>query len=57
MRGFKSIESAMRFCRSYDELRNSIRPRIRYNQPVIASRRRLIHVRRATAALAILKAA
>jgi transposase-like protein len=57
MRGFKNFGSAMRFCRSYDELRNFLRPRIRYNQPVTASRRRLTHSRRATVALAILKAA
>ena len=28
MRGFKSFASAERFCRSYDELRNHLRPRI-----------------------------
>ena len=57
MRGFKSFASAERFCRSYDELRDFLRPRTRRNQPVPASRCRLIHLRRATGALAILEAA
>jgi transposase-like protein len=57
MRGFKSFASAERFCRSYDELRNFLRPRTRHNQYVSAGRRRLLHLRRATSALAILAAA
>ena len=57
MRGFKSFASAGRFCRGHDELRAFLRPRTRHNQPVSASRRRLLHLRRATAALAILEAA
>jgi putative transposase len=57
MRGFKSFVSADRFCRSYDELRNFLRPRTRHNQHVPANRRRLLHLRCATAALAILSAA
>jgi len=57
MRGFKSIASAERFCRGYDELRAFLRPRTRHNQPVSASRRRLLHLRRATSALAIFEAA
>jgi transposase-like protein len=57
MRGFKGFASAERFCRSYDELRNFLRCRTRHNQPVPAHRRRLLHLRRATAALAILEAA
>jgi transposase-like protein len=57
MRGFKSFASAGRFCRSYDELRDFLRPNTRHNQHVSASRRRLIHLRRATSALAILEAA
>ena len=57
MRGFKSFASAERFCRSYDELRDFLRPRTRHNQPVPAHRRRLLHLRCATAALAILEAA
>jgi putative transposase len=57
MRGFKSFASAERFCRSYDELRDFLRPNTRHNQHVPTSRRRLIHLRRATSALAILEAA
>jgi transposase-like protein len=57
MRGFKSFTSAERFCRSYDELRNHLRPRVRHNQPVPASRRRMLHLRRAATVLAILRAA
>jgi putative transposase len=57
MRGFKSFASAERFSRSHDELRNFLRLRTRHNQPVPADRRRLLHLRRATAALAILEAA
>ncbi|RKK01156.1 DDE domain-containing protein, partial [Pseudoroseomonas wenyumeiae] len=34
MRGFKSFASAERFCRSYDELRNHLRPCVRHNQHV-----------------------
>jgi putative transposase len=56
MRGFKSFASAGRFCRSYDELRNHLRPCTRHNQYVSASRR-LLHLRRAIAALAILEVA
>ncbi|TDH60108.1 hypothetical protein E2C06_24010 [Dankookia rubra] len=57
MRGFKSFDAAERFCRGYDELRNFLRPRVRHNQSVPASRRRLLHLRRATIALLILTAA
>jgi putative transposase len=57
MRGFKSFPSAERFCRTYDELRDFLRPRTRHNQPVPADRRRLLHRRRATTVLAILEAA
>ena len=57
MRGFKSFASAERFCRSYDELRDFLRPRTRHNQHVPADHRRLLHLRRATDVLAILEAA
>ena len=57
MRGFKSLASAERFCRNHDEPRNFLRLRTRHNQPVPADRRRLLHLRRATVALAILEAA
>ena len=56
MRGLKSFAPADRFCRSYDEPRNFLRPGTRHNQPVSA-RGRLLHLRRATAALAILEPA
>jgi putative transposase len=56
MRGFKSFTSAERFCRSYDELRNHLRPRTRHNQHLPASRSRTLHLRRATTALALLAA-
>ncbi len=57
MRGFKSLASAERFCRSYDELRNFLRSRTRHNQHIPARRHRLVHMRRAAAALAFLRAA
>jgi transposase-like protein len=57
MRGFKSFASAERFCRGYDELRNFLRPRTRHNEHVPADRRRRLHLRHATSALAILGAA
>ncbi|MBV9201684.1 MAG: DDE-type integrase/transposase/recombinase [Alphaproteobacteria bacterium] len=59
MRGFKAFGAAARFCRGYDELRTFLRPRprTRHSQQVPANRRRLLHLRRATAVLAILEAA
>jgi putative transposase len=57
MRGFKAFGAAERFCRGYDELRAFLRPRTRHNQHVPANRRRLLHLRRATAVLIILQAA
>src|SRR6478752_6517465 len=41
MRGFKCVQSAARFCRGYDELRNFLRPRPLHQQPVSANHRRL----------------
>jgi transposase-like protein len=57
MRGFKAFEAAARFRRGYDELRNYLRPITRHCQHVPSNRRRLLHIRRATAALTILQAA
>jgi putative transposase len=57
VRGFKSFASAQHFCRGHDELRDFLRLRTRHNQPVPANRRRLLHLRRATAVLAMLGAA
>ncbi|WP_408735186.1 DDE-type integrase/transposase/recombinase [Muricoccus aerilatus] len=54
VRGFRSFTSAERFCPSHDELRNHLRPRVRHNQHVPASRHRVLHLRRAESALAIL---
>jgi putative transposase len=56
MRGFKGFRSAERFCRSHDDLRDFLRPHARHNQHVTADHRRRLHLRRATAALAILVA-
>jgi putative transposase len=53
MRGFKVFAAADRFCRGYDELRAFLRLRSRHNQHVRANRRRLLHLRRTTAVLAI----
>jgi transposase-like protein len=57
MRGFKSSSSAARFCRSYDELRNFLRPRSNRNQYVPANHRRLHVLSRSLTAISILKAA
>jgi putative transposase len=56
MRGFGSVTSARRFCRGHDELRSFLRARSRCRQHVPAARRRLIHLRRAVAVLAIMAA-
>ena len=57
MRGFECPGSAARFCRAYDELRDFLRPRPRYNQHVPADRRRSLFLGRASMVLAILEAA
>jgi transposase-like protein len=57
MRGFKSSESAARFCRSYDELRNFLHPRSNRNQHVPASHRQLHVLSRSLTAISILVAA
>jgi len=57
MRGFKCPRSAARFCRTYDELRNVLRPHSRHHQSVPADRRRLQFLRRTATVLAILQAA
>jgi hypothetical protein len=38
IRNFKNFTSAERFCRSYDELRNFLRPRTRHNRSVSTNR-------------------
>jgi transposase-like protein len=55
MRGSKEFTAAARFWRGYDELRAFLRLRTRHNQQVPANRRRVLHLRRATAVLAILQ--
>lgn len=57
MRGFKCPQSADRFCRGYDELRNHLRPRSGPHQHVSANHRRLRFLRRAATVMAILEAA
>ena len=54
MRGFKCPQSAARFCRGHDELRDFLRPHSRHNQYVSADRRRLLVLRRTVAVLGIL---
>ncbi len=56
MHRFKSFDSAERFCRSHDKLRNFIRLQTHHNQHVPANRQRLLHLRRA-AVLALIAAA
>ena len=57
MRGFQCIRSAARFCRSFDELRNFLRPRPRHHQPASADHRRLHVLCGAVTTLSILHAA
>ncbi len=57
MRGFKCIQSAARFCRGHDELRNFLHPRPSHHQPVSADHRRLHLLCAATTPLSILQAA
>ena len=56
MREFKCVQSAARFCRGYDELRNVLRPRPSHHQPVSANHRRLHVLCAATTVISILKA-
>ena len=57
IKGFKSFASAGWSRRSYDMLRNHLRFCTRHNQCVSASRLRILYLRRATAALAVMEAA
>lgn len=54
MRGFKSMASARRFCRAFDELRGFLRVRSRHNQQVSADRRRLRQLCRTVKVLGLL---
>jgi putative transposase len=57
MLGFKSVPSARRYCRGYDELRNFVRSRSRMGQHVPAAMRRFHYMRRTAIALGMLEAA
>ena len=57
MLGLKSTESATRYCRGYDELRNFLRCRSRMRQHVPAAARRWRHMRKTASVLAVLAAA
>jgi putative transposase len=57
MLGFKSTQSAKRYCRSHDELRNFLRCRTRMCQQVAPATKRFHHMRRTAIALGILEAA
>ena len=46
MGGFKSVESATRFCRVHDEVRNFLRPRSYRNEVVSLAQRRLLYTAR-----------
>jgi hypothetical protein len=55
MRGFKSHDTAARFCREHGELRDLLRPRRRHNQIVSASSRRSRFFKSAQIALNIMQ--
>ena len=55
MRGLKSCISVERFCRSHDDLRRPLPPRVRHNQNIPASLRRRPHLQRAATVLATLE--
>jgi transposase-like protein len=57
MGGFKSVESAQRFCRVHDEVRNFLRPRSRRNEKVSLAQRRLLYKARSRVLLTSLAVA
>jgi transposase-like protein len=57
MGGFKSVESATRFCRAHDEVRNFLRPRSRRNEVISLAQRRLLYTARTRILLTSLAAA
>jgi putative transposase len=57
MGGFKSVESAKRFCRVHDEVQNFLRPRSRRNEVVSLAQRRLLYTARTRVLLTSLAAA
>jgi putative transposase len=57
VRGFKSPDSAARFCRGFNELRNHLYPRSRPNQNIPTNSRRQRFLQRGIIALRIMEAA
>jgi putative transposase len=57
MRGFKSQESASRFCRCFDELRSYLHPRARRSRNLPTNARRHRFLTRGIIALRIMEAA
>src|SRR4051794_12688967 len=57
MGGFKSVESANRFCRVHDEVRNFLRPRSQRSEKVSLAQRRLLYTARSRVLLTSLAAA
>jgi putative transposase len=56
MGGFKNVDSAKRFCRVHDEVRNFLRPRSRRNEVVSLAQRRLLYTARTRVLLTSLAA-
>ena len=57
MGGFKSVESATRFCRVHEEVRNFLRPRSCRNEVISLAQRRLLYTARTRVLLTSLAAA
>jgi putative transposase len=57
MGGFKSVESAKRFCRVHDEVRNFLRPRAYRNEIIPLAQRRLLYIARTCVLLTALAVA
>jgi len=57
MGGFKSVESAKRFCRVHDEVGNFLRPRSQRNESVSLAHRRILYTARSRVLLTSLAAA
>jgi hypothetical protein len=57
MGGFKSVESANRFCRVHDEVRNFLRPRSYRNEAISLAQRRFLYTARTRVLLTSLAAA
>jgi hypothetical protein len=57
MGGFKSVDSATRFCQVYDEVRNFLRPRSYHQEVVSLAQRRLLYTARTRVLLTSLAAA